>query len=83
LNGLAENGPRKTRCSGLQIQDARPLKVTKSAIVTRITVRWEACSNGRMTTRSTAAPRTKAIPSVRKNAGQNERPWFAVSDQQM
>ena len=41
-NGFALNGPRKTRVSGDQIQAASPLKITNSAIVTRMIVSGEA-----------------------------------------
>ena len=57
--------------------------MTKSAIVTRISVRGDACPNGRIATRSTTTPIRNAITIVTKNAGQNEKPWFVVSDQQM
>ncbi len=69
--------------SGDQIHCASPLKITNSAIVARITVSGILFSNGRMITRSVAAPRTNAITIVVKNAGQNEKPWFAISVQAM
>ena len=53
--------------------------MTNSAIVTRISVSGSPPSNGRMITRSVAAPRKNAITIVAKNAGQNDQPWFAVS----
>ena len=59
------------------------MKITNSAIVARMTVSGFLSSNGRMITRSVAAPRTNANTIVVKNAAQNEKPWWVTSDHAM
>ena len=56
--------------SGDQIQNAAPLTMKKSPIVTIAIVSTDAFSTGRITTRSIATPATNEIAIVRKNAAQ-------------
>ena len=47
------------------------------------TVRTDVRSTGRITTRWTPTPSTKAKTSVATNAGQYDQPWFSISVQAM
>jgi hypothetical protein len=67
---LVGNGLGKNFSSGDQIHAASPFRITRSAIVAITTVRTLACSSGLITTRCRPTPKTNAITSVTKNAGQ-------------
>ena len=77
------NGDSSSFSSGPQIQLASPFRSTSSAIVAITTVSSPARASGRITVCWIAAPPTNEIPSVRKNAGQHDQPWFVISDHAM
>ena len=81
--GFAGNGLGNARTSGPQIQPARPFSTTRRPIVIMTTVSTGARSTGRMITRCSATPPTKAIRSVVPNASQYVKPWLLISDHAM
>ena len=76
---LVGNGLGKNWSWGDQIQAARPFRITSSAIVAITTVRTLASLERPDHVRWISTPPTNAIPSVAKNAPQNET--AVVADQ--
>ena len=77
------NGVSSTFSSGCQIQLARPFRITSSAIVAMTTVSSPPRWSGLITAWWIAAPPRKERTSVKRNAGQNDQPWWLISDQAM
>jgi len=80
--GRVEKAFGSVRVSELQSHRAAPSTRKKRPSVTITTVSTGARSTGRITARSSATPPANEIASVRKNASQNESPWW-TSDHAM
>jgi hypothetical protein len=82
VNVLFGKPPGKLRSPPPQMTEERPFSSSASPSVTMTTVRTDACSIGRMSTRSSATPPANAITRTIGNAAQNESPRF-MSDHAM